>query len=52
MRTTLRAACARRKPDELVLWARDFVLSPARTDRDRRERVIVAQLLADVEAGR
>lgn len=39
-------------PDELSQWARGYVLSPALTDQDRRERRIVATLLAELEASR
>lgn len=48
MKTRYRAACARRKPDDLLAWASAFIHSPASTDRDRHEREIVAALLAEV----
>lgn len=37
---------------DLEAWARTFVLSPAITPRERHERFLVAQLLADLEAQR
>jgi hypothetical protein len=37
---------------DLETWARLFILSPAITDLERRDRFVVAQLLADVEASR
>lgn len=37
---------------DLETWARGFILSPATTPQERHERFVVAQVLADVEAGR
>jgi hypothetical protein len=36
----------------LETWARRFILTPAVTDRERRVRFVVAQLLAELEAAR
>lgn len=38
--------------DDLEAWARRFILTPAATSRERHERFVVAQLLADLEATR
>ena len=52
-RVVLTAAGAQPPLDEpVVSWARRFILTTAGTDRERRERFIVAQLLADLEAAR
>lgn len=37
---------------DLETWARTFALSPAVTEQDRRERRIVLEILAEVEASR
>lgn len=48
----LASICPQPGSTDLESWARGFILSPARTARDRRDRRIVAQLLADLEASR
>jgi hypothetical protein len=37
---------------DLETWARNFALSPAATDDERRERRIVLEILAELEASR
>jgi hypothetical protein len=52
MRITLRPRTASPIDSDLETWARNFILSPAANEQERRERRIVAELLADVEASR
>jgi len=49
---TARPCTAPPVDSDVETWSRAFILSPAQTDRDVRDRWIVAQLLADVEASR